>query len=475
MGKRKTYYTRWKSLREDRDELQNYSGLVEKIMNQLGIEKFSFAGHGTMGDAYYIPNNKILKITTDKTEANESLKIKGKNMSHLANIFEVYKINGPYGGVYIIISEQLEKINDIRELTDELYKFLYEKKLGIATLFNDYLNGEVTKEFMNSLRDEIKEYFSESQNKEKVLWLFDGKMGIVEELKENNIKSTEYNHIPNQGKKKNGNLAVFDLGFGDQEKPEDITYLSLKEDSVALTKFIKPTSEDRRLKDSMQFTGKDGTTFYISDRRDPMMIITSVMTEQGGLRPIGYLYLSHKKDNIYVPDAGKHMAVQVDSDYRRLGVATAMYDYAESVLGLEVIPATLQHDAAKAVWKKRKPEIFEFLSADEYPDFLDGQFNPFMAGKPYPPKMNMNPSINPLAEEEISQEELDVRDLPLKYSNLFDDYVLIKTEAEIREIAPGLDLNQNPHKLILTIQKNHPELYDSFAEWLHEMGKKFMT
>ena len=243
-------------------------------------------------------------------------------------------------------------------------------------------------------------------------------MGIVEELKENNIKSTEYNHIPNQGKKKNGNLAVFDLGFGDQEKPEDITYLSLKEDSVALTKFIKPTSEDRRLKDSMQFTGKDGTTFYISDRRDPMMIITSVMTEQGGLRPIGYLYLSHKKDNIYVPDAGKHMAVQVDSDYRRLGVATAMYDYAESVLGLEVIPATLQHDAAKAVWKKRKPEIFEFLSADEYPDFLDGQFNPFMAGKPYPPKMNMNPSINPLAEEEISQEELDVRDLPLKYPNL---------------------------------------------------------
>ena len=155
------------------------------------------------------------------------------------------------------------------------------------------------------------------------------------------------------------------------------------------------------------------------------------------------------------------MAVQFDSDYRRLGVATAMYDYAESVLGLEVIPATLQHDAAKAVWKKRKPEIFEFLSADEYPDFLDGQFNPFMAGKPYPPKMNMNPSINPLAEEEISQEELDVRDLPLKYSNLFDDYVLIKTEAEIREIAPGLDLNQNPHKLILTIQKNHPELYDS--------------
>ena len=104
--------------------------------------------------------------------------------------------------------------------------------------------------------------------------------------------------------------------------------------------------------------------------------------------------------------------------------------------------------------------------------FLDGQFNPFMAGKPYPPKMNMNPSINPLAEEEISQEELDVRDLPLKYSNLFDDYVLIKTEAEIREIAPGLDLNQNPHRLILKIQKNHPELYDSFAEWLHEMGKK---
>lgn len=111
-----------------------------------------------------------------------------------------------------------------------------------------------------------------------------------------------------------------------------------------------------------------------------------------------------------------------------------------------------------------KPEINEFISADEYPDFLDGQFNPSMEDMPYPPVMNMN--TMPLSEDEISQEELAKKDLPYKHSNLFHDFVLSKTEKEVREIAPGLDLNQNQNLLVMTIEKEYPSLFDNFAEWL---------
>ncbi len=478
MGKRKRYYTNWISLEEGSEELAPVKDdIISQLSKHFGFNKVSLLDSGANGYAYAIPNNKVIKVTHDKSEVVEAKKVQGKNLRHLANVYGTYTLGGKHAGTYVIISELLNT-DDYQEIEDAYWAanhyFLKVHGSSIDTILYNYQETGNSRDLDPEFIKKMKEALSPEDFK-LATWYIDQMKAIMDEMKKYGIESPDWG-IHNIGKKKNGNLGLFDYGWGFDSPqhpniPQDVEDIHLNEGDYEPTEFSKPDSSDRRLKDSMQFTGKDGTTFYISDRRNPMMIIASTMIE-GGLKPIGYLYLSHKKDNIYVPDAGKHIAVQVDSDYRRLGVATAMYDYAESILGLEVIPATLQHDAAKAVWKKRKPEIFEFLSADEYPDFLDGQFNPFMAGKPYPPKMNMNPSINPLAEEEISQEELDVRDLPLKYSNLFDDYVLIKTEAEIREIAPGLDLNQNPHQLILTIQKNHPELYDSFAEWLHEMGKK---
>lgn len=114
--------------------------------------------------------------------------------------------------------------------------------------------------------------------------------------------------------------------------------------------------------------------------------------------------------------------------------------------------------------KKTNKPLKEFTSAGTYPDFKDSQFNPLMKDRAYPPKMDMNTA--PLAEDEITQEELTKKDLPYKYSNLFQDFVLEKTEKEIREIAPGLDLNQNKNRLIITLEKKYPSLFDNFADWL---------
>jgi hypothetical protein len=348
---KKNYYTRWKSLEEDRGSLGEHSELIEKIMHQLGVNKFIFAGHGTMGDAYFIPSNKVLKITTDRTEAVESMKIKGKKLQHIANIYEVYSLKGKYDGIYVIISEQLDNDPNLIRTTNLLDKYLDTMHfVDLGWLFRDYKAGEVSKKRMEDIKAGIERFYENApQDGIDAEWLFDSKMGIVDDMRANNINTKDFNHLPNQGLKKNGVLAIFDLGFGDHEMPQDVENIHLAEE----------------------------------------------LTEE---------------------------------------------------------------------------DAIHFLSREEEPDFLDGQENPLMNVRPYPPTMNMN--SQPLGEEEISQDEIDIRDLPLKHSNMFDDFVTEKTESEIREIAPLIDLGMNPHALVLHLEKNSPDLYDSFAQWLHDLGKR---
>jgi hypothetical protein len=109
-------------------------------------------------------------------------------------------------------------------------------------------------------------------------------------------------------------------------------------------------------------------------------------------------------------------------------------------------------------------EDLAHLTADEYPDFFDGQANPLFQNRAYPPTMNMN--NQPLGETVMSQEELDIKKLPYKYPDQLEDFIRLKTDEEIREIAPDLNFKQEPSALIADIDQNYPALFDSFAEWL---------
>ena len=195
--------------------------------------------------------------------------------------------------------------------------------------------------------------------------------------------------------------------------------------------------------------------------------------------------------------------------------------------------------------KKIRTILKEYWSADEYPEFTDGQFNPLFKNRPYLPTMNMNtaplsedenipeqlekrqlpieydymwgdyikslgdsvtqimPNIGleaiqntntkdlvrvlaekypelydefaewiykqlhgQISEAEISYEEINKKDLPYKFPELFDDFIQSKTEAEIREVAPTIDLRQEPEDLMVDMDKNYPSLFDNFADWL---------
>lgn len=103
-------------------ELHENNTLLDKILAKLNISSSTFIGGGMFGYAHDIGDNKILKITKDKTEAINSSKIIGKTMKHIANIYNVKQFNKDDKTYYIIILEKLK----IDSSLEKLYKDLEE-------------------------------------------------------------------------------------------------------------------------------------------------------------------------------------------------------------------------------------------------------------------------------------------------------------------------------------------------------------
>ena len=83
--------------------------------------------------------------------------------------------------------------------------------------------------------------------------------------------------------------------------------------------------------------------------------------------------------------------------------------------------------------------------------------------------------VETIKETIISNEDLNKKQLPHKHPELFSQFVKEKTEDEIKEIAPSIDLSQEPAYLIKNLETNYPALFDSFADWLFENFKNQTT
>lgn len=352
------HYTTWKKIEpidEDVETLEPKAAeLVQKLSKHFKINKIFPLGSGTQGIAYYIPNNRVLKITTDRSEVAEAHKIQGKKMKHLANVYGTYTLKGEYEGFYVIILELLDYSEDIDNagyyLKEVLSQEDYEEEEYYRNdhrFFTRLFYNKVSEEEIKKIRKDIPVYLK-SHQAQAARWYLDGMIGIFKELKENNIQSSDWGTM-NLGVKKNGNLAMFDLGYTQSEPGNTIPDIHLNE-----------------------------------------------------------------------------------------------------------------------------KELQEFWSANEYPEFTDGQFNPTFHNRPYLPAMNMNTA--PLSNESVmTPEEINKKKLPYRFPEMFDDFVIEKTEAEIREIAPNIDLNQAPKVLIKDLEKNYPSIFDDFAEWIFNQQKNKTT
>jgi len=234
------YYTTWKKLEEAPIDAFNgeETAIVQKLVKHFKIGKTAPLGSGTSGFAYHIPNNQVLKITKDKSEAAEAHKIKGKKLKHLANVYETYALKGRYEGTYVIISELLNKNEDVKNSHDLLEEF-FEKEFGYSLmwLFEDYSGGSFSKEQIKDYIKAIKEYYEPSKA-EKAIWFMNGMFGIINDIKINKIHSTDWG-VSNLGIKKDGNLAMYDLGYGDPDVPNAVNNINLNEE--------KPTDKKRKV------------------------------------------------------------------------------------------------------------------------------------------------------------------------------------------------------------------------------------
>ena len=135
--------------------------VLNKITNKLNVDNLKYLKSGEYGDAYNIGNDKILKLTTDRSEALESQKIKGKFNKHLADIYNVYEVNYTIAGVnkkiYAILLEYLDvDKNKFTNYIKNINEYFREKTdTIILDIIDDYHFNR------NVYNNEYKEYVEE--------------------------------------------------------------------------------------------------------------------------------------------------------------------------------------------------------------------------------------------------------------------------------------------------------------------------
>ena len=136
------------------------TNIGDKILKRMNIKDHSMMDFGSNGVSYDIKNGKVLKITTDITEAYNSRKLIGKENKHLSNIYHVYKVKGSSNlltdinkNVYMIILEMLDTSirRDLIEVKEGLNRKLMQSqskhidKSEIDKIPNDLIKNIILK------------------------------------------------------------------------------------------------------------------------------------------------------------------------------------------------------------------------------------------------------------------------------------------------------------------------------------------
>lgn len=593
------HYTTWKKLGElgpmefgearvgqEKNPIEDFQGtqseIVQKLTKHFKIGKVAPLGSGTNGFAYYIPNNKVLKVTKDRSEAAEAYKIKGNKLKHLANIYEVYALKGRFAGTYVIISELLNITDDIRDADDWLSDF-FENMEGanVFTRFNtdklwkQYQIGKIPPTAIKKTINDIHEYF-EPYKAEIVEWYLKGMFAIIDELRKYGIQSTDWG-VTNLGIKKNGTLAMYDLGYGDKKLPKGVQNVHLNEKEIEeghIVPIPAPTSfEYPDFFDSLSNPTFKNRPYPMVGNLNNQPLSEDVLEEKKRVDDKTIQYLLNKmnagnanylKSGGY-GDAYEHNGkiIKFTTDFKEAKLAVEfskhkfkhvaniekVVRYKEPsgewiyIITLEKLNPISEQEVKlfrlyeKAIsaynhfvsstgddknfeetlnkidinyiaeffdpWVIRdvklykeqvldiahqidelKQEVSKVMPADQVKNSLS-DFHPGNTGKKSDGTIaffdlrweykDHPTNLKTIKETEISPEEINKKDLPYKFSNLFDDFVREKTEAEIREIAPTLDLSQKPALLMMNIETNYPDLFDSFADWIFTHEKNQTT
>jgi hypothetical protein len=185
--------------------------IANKVAEMRGYNTPQFIDGGLFGVAYDIGDNKILKVTSDNSEAFENLGLIGKPLNYIAQPYKVFSIKakGDAKESYVIILEKLRTDEDnFRRMKDRMnYAFRQILKENFEDILFHYIDGDT--DFYD--KPKIEKYFSKNPEDAK---FFNGLVNIGKEAKQYGVESRDYLGMSNLGYKPNGDLGFFDVGFG---------------------------------------------------------------------------------------------------------------------------------------------------------------------------------------------------------------------------------------------------------------------
>jgi tRNA nucleotidyltransferase/poly(A) polymerase len=194
--------------------------MAKFVANKLNLGTVEHLGGACFGQAYDVGDNKVLKITSDKSEAYNNMKLIGKDLKYIAEPYNVFELAPKLHSIsrrsWVIILEKLTTDADyFYGMFDRMKD--YSKKLtnyDVSYPPRSYYNSSDV--YNNEYRSKIESYLVDYPDDANFYYNI---MAIADELKKYGINSEDFCNSGNLGFK-GDNIAYFDLGCGSGNNPD---------------------------------------------------------------------------------------------------------------------------------------------------------------------------------------------------------------------------------------------------------------
>lgn len=209
-------------------ELNIANDIAKKVVKKLGLNGQQFIGSGFFGAAYDVGGDKVLKITSDKSNAYETSQLIGKDLKYIAEPYNVFKIVSKSMDIpetYGIVLEKLKPVNasnikNIMKKLDEYFKDYIGD--GLANVILDYIVGYID----GGDKEIVDEVLTRGDDMSNYL---ESILKISREAKDYGVQSVDYLNPSNLGYTKEGNLGFFDVGFGNGFAQPNVSSVEINE------------------------------------------------------------------------------------------------------------------------------------------------------------------------------------------------------------------------------------------------------
>jgi hypothetical protein len=237
---------------------EKFKLFAKRVSEKLNLPEPKYLAEGFFGLAFVIDDKRILKITTDQSEALNAKKIIGKSNNFITNIFDVRGFTFNNENYYVIILEKVKTdfdyINGIIENLINWFSENYEK---------DFVSWLTEGEFPDLEKLEIELY---NDNK-KLYKFFVNFVELKKELLLNNIKSSDFMNATNLGFR-GKDIVAFDLGIDDVDGDIDMNlFESIKDKLKSKVNTIQKQKEEYindiiKGKDLLDLPAKDWSELF---------------------------------------------------------------------------------------------------------------------------------------------------------------------------------------------------------------------